>query len=388
MTTASLRQQRELLKRRNKMGDTGKTSILTEDGNVLDGDDWPEAEFDSGSVSVWGNVQAEFAELPAGWDSTIRVSELLGCEPHQLPGEDFYMPKFSDDHWGEVGVRSIPKWEEVKHYRPRVGQGYMACLAIRNGESHMSYGMPGTGKTEFYRWLGAMLNWPVFVKAMSKGMEEGDFFGTWTSSHGNLVFKESFLPQAMRLGAITICDEISAGPNEFYPALHSVAQAGGALTITGGGADSLSEAVIEPTDTFRFVALDNHNGEGDDTRQFVGTGVLNAALRDRFTTMIEFDYLEPEAEEEVLLSMVPNLPDALAKHMVTTAGVVREAYEQGALSMTMSMRTLKVWAAKMMVLMDAKEALEVTFTTKFASEEMRETVRMAVEACFGDDIRA
>ncbi len=376
---ASPRQQRQ-----NKAGVTA---------NVID--DWPEAEVEqvptgteTETESIWDYVSMMLPELPAGWDSTIKVSDLLNCDPSKLPGEDFYMPKFSDDHWGEDGVRSIPKWDEVKHYRPRIEQGYFACLAIRCGESHMSYGMPGTGKTEFYRWLGAMLNWPVFVKAMSKGMEESDFFGTWTSSHGNLVFKESFLPQAMRLGAITICDEISAGPNEFYPALHSVAQAGGALTITGGGADSLSEAVIEPTDTFRFVALDNHNGEGDDTGQFVGTGVLNAALRDRLTTMIEFDYLEADAETEVLMSLVDGLPERLAGHMVATAGVIREAYEQGALSMTMSMRTLKVWGAKMLNLRDAQAALEVTFTNKFASEEMRETVRMAVDATFGTDVRA
>jgi hypothetical protein len=377
--------------RQRRQNKAGASTVTATEANVID--DWPEAEVEqvpagTETESIWDYVSMMLPELPVGWDSTIKVSDLLNCDPSKLPGEDFYMPKFSDDHWGEDGLRSIPKWEEVKHYRPRITQGYFACLAIRCGESHMAYGMPGTGKTEFYRWLGASLNWPVFVKAMSKGMEEGDFFGTWTSSHGNLVFKESFLPQAMRLGAICVIDEITGGPNEFYTALHSVAQAGGALTMTGGGADTLAEAVIEPTDTFRFVALDNHNGEGDDSGQFVGTGVLNSALRDRLTTMIEFDYLEADAETEVLMSLVDGLPERLAGHMVATAGVIREAYEQGALSMTMSMRTLKVWGAKMLNLRDAQAALEVTFTNKFASEEMRETVRMAVDATFGTDVRA
>lgn len=386
MATLSPRQQRA-------MAQAGANTVSTTPENVIEqaDDNWPEAEVPVGTEaleSVWDYVEPELAELPAGYDHTVLVSEVLDCEPEHLPGDDFYLPVFDAEHWGEQGMKSIPPWEEVKHYRPKVHQAYYACLALRNRESQMAFGMPGTGKTEFFRWIGARLRWPVFVKAMSKGMEEGDFFGTWTSSQGNLVFKESFLPQAMRLGAICVLDEITGGPSEFYTALHSVAQAGGALTMTGGGADSLSEAVIEPADTFRFVALDNHNGEGDESGQFIGTGILNSAMRDRLTTMIEFDYLEHDAEVDVLLSIVPNLPATLANHMVSTAAIVREAYEQGSLSMTMSMRTLKVWGLKMMVLKDAQKALDVTFTSKFASEEMRETIQVAVEASFGNDIRA
>lgn len=372
--------------RRNAYGpNTGKTTIMDESGNVLDDDDeqdWPDA--DNPAASVWENIEGQFAPLPAGRNCAIKFSQLYSWN-EDLPGEDFYMPEFDPSYWGEAGARSIVDWEEVKHYRPRMEQAYHACLAIRNGESHMSYGKPGTGKTEFYRWLSARLGWPLFVKEMTPGMEEGDFFGTWTSSDGNLKFKESFLPQAMRLGALTVLDEVSAGPSDYIVGLNGPA-GGGPLTLTGGGADSLAEAVIEPAETFRLICLDNHNGEGDDTGQFVGTNVLNAAFRDRLTTLIEFKYLDCEDEVEVLRSILPNLPTELAEYMVGTANIVRQAYDDGSLSMTMSMRTLRVWGAKMLILRDAQKALDVTFTSKFASEEMREIVRMAVDCTFGTNV--
>jgi MoxR-like ATPase len=122
-----------------------------------------------------------------------------------------------------------------------------------------------------------------------------------------------------------------------------------------------------PHEAFRLVFAGNTVGQGDTTGAFSGVGVQNTATIDRFTTSIELGYLDTEHEVSILTSKLA-VEASTARNMVQVAGLIRNAYQQGKIGLTMSPRTLLSWGKKL-TRYNPSTAFEVSYACKLVADD-------------------
>ena len=105
------------------------------------------------------------------------------------------------------------------------------------------------------------------------------------------------------------------------------------------------DRTVTPDDNFRLVFAGNTVGQGDITGAFSGVGVQNTATIDRFTNTIRLGYLSQKHEVDIITSK-SSVDKKVPTDMVRLASLVRTAYEQGKVGLTISPRTLINWARK------------------------------------------
>jgi MoxR-like ATPase len=130
---------------------------------------------------------------------------------------------------------------------------------------------------------------------------------------------DGFLKQAMIHGGILLIDEVTATPAHVLMCLQAV------LERTPGQpprlVDSRTSEIVEAHPRFRVIVSDNTNGQGDVTRSYQGTNVMNEAFRNRFGLWMDKTYPEPSAWSEILQTKTKVLP-AVADQIVKIAGIV------------------------------------------------------------------
>ena len=110
---------------------------------------------------------------------------------------------------------------------------------------------------------------------------------------------------------------------------------------------------------------------------------------DRWSIVSTLNYLPSEAEEEIIISKVPNFNTKegkeIIKSMVTIAGLTRNGFVSGDLSTVMSPRTVITWAENTNIIDDIDLAFKLTFFNK-CDEMERPIVSEYYQRCFGRDL--
>lgn len=170
------------------------------------------------------------------------------------------------------------------------------------------------------------------------------------------------LPDALDRRHWMLLDEVDSAPPGILFVLHGVLERGGGLSIPG-------ERKVFPRETpFGIVATANTLGRGDDTGLYAGTGILNEAFLDRFGTVLEMDYPEPDVEVRILERRT-GLEGPLATKFVEVAGKVRAEGEK--VSCTLSTRRLEEWARKAVVFHDARRGYELAVQKRLAPHDRK-----------------
>lgn len=202
-------------------------------------------------------------------------------------------------------------------------------------------GPTGAGKSSVIEQFIARVGGGLLRVGCHSRMEVADLVGRFVlTSTGGMEFAHGPLVQAMRDGHVLLLDEADLLPPPVAMGLNAVLD-GACLYIP-----ETKERVC-PAANFRIAVTGNSAGGGDDTGLYRGVVRQNMAWMDRFT-VIKVDYLQPEAEQQVLAAAVPALPKSLAAQMIEVANAVRAQYlaavDNGeGLDITMSTRTLVRW---------------------------------------------
>ena len=250
-------------------------------------------------------------------------------------------------------------------------------LSLIEGERVLLVGPTGLGKSTLIEQLAARLHWPVVRVAASGGLTESDLLGEWVVRDGRTVFNYGFLPRAMQQGAICLVDEIDGMEPEVAFSLHQVMEEGGKLVLLQNGGET-----ITPHERFRLVATANTLGHGDESGLYTGTKVLNAAFLDRFTSVFELGYMQPEQEAEVVARRVPECSGKVVEKLVTVAGDVRRARENDEVFCTFSTRRLIDVARKHAQLGDLQAAFQLALLNRLAPAD-RQVVSEVCQRHFG-----
>jgi cobaltochelatase CobS len=148
--------------------------------------------------------------------------------------------------------------------------------------------------------------------------------------------------------------------------------------------------LVKPHELFRFAATANSKGQGDEYGIYAGVRPMNMAMLDRFPVFLEVDYLQETEEDGLLKRTFPNLSETVRNQMCSYAKLIREAFKNGEISLTLSPRGLlamgEFYTFYEGVMPTAKKALDTAVemtTIDKAADDNVQRVRELANRAFG-----
>jgi len=264
-------------------------------------------------------------------------------------------------------------------------------LAILAGFAHnrrvLIQGYHGTGKSTHIEQVAARLNWPCVRINLDSHISRIDLIGkdAIVLRDGKQVteFKEGILPWAYQSATALVFDEYDAGRPDVMFVIQRVLEAESRLTLLD------QSRVLHPHPCFRLFATANTVGLGDTTGLYHGTNPINQGQMDRWNIVATLNYLEHDAEVEIVLAKIPHAKDPnwpqTASAMVTLADLTRAGFMSGDISTVMSPRTVISWAENALLFDDINTAFRVTFLNK-CDETERGIVAEYYQRCFNVEL--
>ena len=296
-------------------------------------------------------------------DGEVEYSKVFGSVPKNIP--DFGVAKFA----------GVP--ECITHLIPRVDDKYVVqteeaarlVSAMMDGDKVLMSGPTGSGKSSLVKYVCAKLGAPFIRINMSADAESSVLFGQLVARDGATVWEDGPITEAVKHGAVVLIDEWELMPPEISMGLQNLLEDDGYLFLKEKPGDAKDKTFI-PHPNFRIVCAGNTVGQGDDSGGFAGTMVQNSATLDRFTTTIHLDYLSKEHEMDVIRGKA-GVSKKEAEQMIKLASLVRSAYAQRSINLTMSPRTLINWGSKAVKHGDMRQSFRIAFYDKLRDSDKR-----------------
>jgi cobaltochelatase CobS len=290
----------------------------------------------------------------------------------------------------------VPAFSERTDYVPAIDDDYRfdhdTTLAILAGFAHnrrvMIQGYHGTGKSTHIEQVAARLNWPCIRINLDSHISRIDLVGkdAIVIEDGQQVteFREGLLPWAIQHPVALVFDEYDAGRPDVMFVIQRVLEVEGKLTLLD------QNKVIAPHPYFRLFSTTNTIGLGDTTGLYHGTQQINQGQMDRWSIVTTLNYLEHEAEVEIVLGKAKHYQqtaegERIISNMVAVADLTRKGFINGDVSVVMSPRTVLTWAENAEIFGDVGFAFRLTFLNK-CDELERPIVAEYYQRCMGEDL--
>ena len=275
----------------------------------------------------------------------------------------------------------VPEFDEAYRFDPQT------TLAVLAGFEHnrrvMVQGYHGTGKSTHIEQIAARLNWPTIRVNLDSHVSRIDMVGkdAIILKDGVQVteFREGILPWALQRPVAIVFDEYDAGRPDVMFVIQRVLEASGKLTLLD------QNRVISPNPHFRLFSTTNTVGLGDTTGMYHGTQQLNQGQMDRWSIVTTLNYLEHDAEVEIVKAKSTGVDEATLSKMVRLADLTRNAFMNGDISTVMSPRTVITWAENFAIFGDLGHAFRMTFLNK-CDELERPLVAEMYQRCFAAEL--
>jgi len=228
-------------------------------------------------------------------------------------------------------------WDAPNPYLPPLDpffefdiEGLARCLmAFEEGDRAVCTGHTGTGKTSFLEQVAQRTG--LMFRRINLDSEIGrlDLIGRdtlLTSPTGQTVSKfiDGELVKAIQMPCILDLDEVDFIRPDVIPIFYRVTEKPGGLLINEDGG-----RFIAPNPLCRIAIAANTKLAGDESGAYVGTKAQPLALRRRFSTWIEFDYLPADQEARIIKNKAPGASDKTVDLLLKLAAMVREAFKEG-----------------------------------------------------------
>jgi len=290
----------------------------------------------------------------------------------------------------------VPAFSQRTEYVPAIDEDYRfdrdTTLAILAGFTYnrrvMIQGYHGTGKSTHIEQVAAHLNWPCLRVNLDSHISRIDLVGkdAIVVRDGRQIteFKEGILPWALQHSVALVFDEYDAGRPDVMFVIQRVLEVEGKLTLLD------QNKVIAPHPYFRLFSTTNTVGLGDTTGLYHGTQQINQGQMDRWNIVTTLNYLEHEAEADIVLGKAKSYGTTDAgrrtiSNMVSVADLTRQGFINGDVSIVMSPRTVLMWAQNTEIFGDVGFAFRVTFLNK-CDELERPIVAEYYQRCIGEDL--
>jgi len=272
---------------------------------------------------------------------------------------------------------------------PKKIQGYIdlpwmkiVADALEHNDRLLLVGHCGVGKTSAVEQIASRENWEVRRVNLNGQTTISSLVGQWTAKDGETVWIDGIVAQALRQGQILILDEIDFALPEVLAVLHPVLEGDNPCLVL----DEKDGEIVRPKKGFRVSATANSIGaDTDDRALYQGTGVMNEAFMDRWSTVIRVGWPPAELEAKILMKRVPGLPASVAALIVRVAGECREAFGKGEIFTTFSPRKCLQWADKCLRYGNMTDSAKVTILNKIGDED-RQVIGGVIQRWTGEDL--
>lgn len=192
-------------------------------------------------------------------------------------------------------------------------------------------GLSGNGKTLMVEQCCAKLKRECYRVNITRQTDEDDLLGGFRLVNGNTVWQDGPVVCAMKNGGVLLLDEIDLGSANLM-CLQPVLEGKGVFLKKIG-------QWVKPATGFTVFATANTKGKGSDDGRFVGTGVMNEAMLDRFPITLEQPYATRAIERKILTKAGCDDAD-FADHLTKWAEIIRKSFYEGAVDDIISTRRL------------------------------------------------
>ncbi|MDP6351007.1 MAG: cobaltochelatase subunit CobS, partial [Alphaproteobacteria bacterium] len=180
-----------------------------------------------------------------------------------------------------------------------------------------------------------------------------------------------------------VFDEYDAGRPDVMFVIQRVLEVDGKMTLLD------QNRIIRPHPAFRLFSTTNTIGLGDTTGLYHGTQQINQGQMDRWNIVATLNYLEHDAEVEIVLAKVPSYDTKAGRKIISTmvdlADLTRAGFMAGDISTVMSPRTVITWAENAEIFDDLAFGFRATFLNK-CDEMERSVIAEYYQRCFDEEL--
>ena len=241
--------------------------------------------------------------------------------------------------------KGFVKWGHYADVKTFVKSGNFVTLFVT--------GLSGNGKTLMVEEVCADLGRECFRVNLTCQTDEDDLLGGFRLINGETVWQDGPVVTAMKVGAVLLLDEVDLASNRIM-CLQSVLEGKGVFLKKIG-------QWVTPSDGFAVIATANTKGKGDDTGNFVGTGVMNEAFLERFDYCFEQPYATPATEKKILMGSGCG-DDDFADKLTRWADMIRKTFYQDGCDSIISTRRLVKIVKAYNVFNDKSKALQLSLS--------------------------
>mgnify|MGYP001468713153 CR=1 FL=1 len=288
----------------------------------------------------------------------------------------------------------IPSFEKKNDLVPNIDKNYVfdevtstsILVGFKHNKKVLVQGLHGTGKSSHIEQIAARLNWPCLRINLDGHISRFDLLGkdsiVLKDNKQVTTFKEGLLPWAIQNPVALVLDEYDAGRPDVMFVIQRILEADGKLTLLD------QNKVITPHPFFRIFGTCNTLGSGDNSGLYSGTQNLNQGQLDRWNIFTTLNSIKPEIEKKIIegkLEKNKTKVSRLLPSMIKLANLVREAFSNSDLSVTMSPRTSILWAENYIIFGDLEHAFKLTFLNKCDFND-KKIIKELYQRCFGKDL--
>lgn len=256
-------------------------------------------------------------------------------------------------------------------------------LALNYNKKMLLFGVHGSGKSSHIEQVAARLSWPVIRLNLDNEIGRVELIGKDILINRNgvteMVFEPGIISFAINYPIILILDEYDAATAEALFIVQQLLEKEGKLVIPETG------QVIKPHPLFRIFATSNTIGIGDENGVYQGTNILNQGQLDRWQIIERLDYLDESLEKNFLKAEFNNVSDDFISSLIKFSGLVRTAFNEGKISLTLSTRGLINIVENYQIYNDLVKSLRVSFLIRFPVEE-QEILSEFCQRVFGEGV--